>query len=69
MRCPLLNGRYTKQCGAVKAIVVLSKAQLELYCESVHYEQCPIYKTWNTGKDMTLGEYCRINQEVVEIQH
>jgi hypothetical protein len=65
MRCPLLNGKYTKQCGAVKAVVVLSIGQLELYCESGHYEECPVYLTWKilSGQVISLAAYSELEKE------
>ena len=65
MKCPLLNGQYTKQCGAVKALVVLSNGQLEIYCESGHYEECPVYQTWKSlsGQVISLAAYAEIEKE------
>ena len=66
MQCPLLMGRNVKQCGAVKAIVVLSIGQLEIYCESGQYKQCPVYGKWKSlaGKNIGLAEYCKFSEEV-----
>jgi len=65
MKCPLLSGKYTKQCKAVKALVVLSKGQVELYCESGHFEECPVYQTWSSlsGKVISLAAYAEIERE------
>ena len=65
MKCPLLNGQYTKQCGAVKALIVLSKGQLELFCESGKHEECPVYMTWKniSGQVISLVEYVEIEKE------
>ena len=64
MKCPLLHGRYTKQCGAVKALVVLSSGQLELYCESGHYEECPVYLAWKnlSGQVISLAAYSELEK-------
>ena len=65
MQCPLLSGRYTKQCGAVKVVVVLSKDQLELYCETGDYQKCPVYMTWKSlsGKNVGLADYARVSEK------
>ena len=69
MQCPLLTGQYTKQCKAVKAILVLSDKQLELYCLSGKYDECPIYINWKglAGQNMHLVDYARINRKMAEI--
>ncbi len=65
MNCPLLKGKFNKQCGAVKALVVLSNAQLVLYCENGRFEECPVYMTWQnlSGKEMSLAAYAELERE------
>ena len=65
MQCPLLRGRNTKQCGAVKALVVLSTDQLELYCESGRFEECPVYMAWKnfSGRVLSLAAYSELERE------
>ena len=63
MTCPLLKGRFTNQCTAVKAVVVVSESELETFCEGGDYRQCPIHQAWNRriNGSLPLRDYLEIN--------
>lgn len=58
--CPHLYGKYTKLCQAVKCLVAISSRELESYCESGDFRDCPIYQAHarRRGRKMSLREYC-----------
>jgi len=75
MSCPLLKGRFTKQCTAVRAIVVVSESELETYCESGDHRQCPIHQAWNRrgSGSLQLRDYLSLTgaasiQSLIELE-
>lgn len=63
MQCPLLKGKHTKQCGGVRATVVLSGTDLETYCLSGKHYQCPVFMAWEMrkGEQLDIANYCAVS--------
>ena len=63
MQCPLLKGKHTRQCGGVRATVVLSGTELEKYCLSGDHYQCPVFMAWEMrkGEQLDIVDYCSVS--------
>jgi len=48
MSCLFLKGAHYKMCMAYDDIMILSLEELKNYCETQHYDLCPIYGRFQT---------------------
>ena len=47
MNCILLKGEQQKFCTAYEELMVLSLDELKRFCESPHYDLCPVYQRFH----------------------
>ncbi len=58
MKCPWLQGKEIKRCAAVKGAVVVSSGELEKFCESERYKECPVYRRrMQKGKPISQRDF------------
>ena len=60
MGCPHLSGVRKRLCAAVQGLVALSGDELDAYCDSGAFRECPVFQELaRRGRKVPLRDYGR----------